>query len=57
MTQEEFRAFKKSLAIPAVKYRQGKIDAEELYGELFVVLGEDTFTETAELLEKAKKVK
>ena len=55
MTQEEFKAFKRSLANPAVKFKQGEISANDLYEALFVVLGKETFDETKQLLEEAKK--
>jgi len=54
MTLEEFKAFKRSLANPAVKYKRGKISADELYESLFVVLGEETFDETEKLLDIAE---
>jgi hypothetical protein len=55
MTLEEFKAFKRSIATPAVEYKRGEISGDKLYKTLFVVLGEETFTETEELLDKADK--
>ena len=55
MTQEEFKSFKRSLASPAVKFKNGNISAEELYESLYVVLGKETFEETEQLLKEAKK--
>ena len=55
MTSEEFKAFKRSIAIPAVEYKRGEISAEKLYKMLFVVLGKETFIETEQLLDEADK--
>jgi len=55
MTLEEFKAFKRSIATPAVEYKRGEISGDKLYKMLFVVLGEETFTETEQLLDKADK--
>jgi hypothetical protein len=53
MTLEEFKAFKRSLATPAIEFKRGEISGEKLYKMLFVVLGEETFIETEQLLDKA----
>ncbi|MCL1865982.1 MAG: hypothetical protein FWF82_01070 [Oscillospiraceae bacterium] len=55
MTLEEFKAFKRSLANPAVKYKRGEISGDQLYKEMFVVLGKDTFDETEHLIDEADK--
>ena len=55
MTLEEFKAFKRSLANPAVKFKRGKITADDLYEALFVVLGKETFDETELLIDEAEK--
>ena len=55
MTGEEFKAFTRGLANPAVKYKRGEISGDELYKSLYVVLGKDTFVETEQLLDEVEK--
>ena len=55
MTKQEFDDFKRGLAKSIVKFKRGKINADELYEDMFVTLGEDTFEETERLMEKANK--
>lgn len=56
MTSDEFKAFKRSLANPVVKYKLGKISADDLCEALYVVLGKETYDETKQLIEEAKKI-
>ncbi|MCL2637746.1 MAG: hypothetical protein FWD48_05180 [Oscillospiraceae bacterium] len=53
MTLEEFKAFKRSLASPVVKFKRGEINGDELYKLIFVVLGKETFIETEQLMDEA----
>jgi hypothetical protein len=53
MTTEEFKAFKRSIATPAVEFKRGEISGEKLYKMLYVVLGKETFIETEQLLDEA----
>ena len=55
MTLEEFKAFKRSIATPAVEFKRGEISGEKLYKMLYVVLGKETFLETEQLLDEADK--
>ena len=55
MTLEEFKAFKRSIATPAVEFKRGEISGEKLYKTLFVILGKETFVEIEQLLDEADK--
>jgi hypothetical protein len=55
MNIKEFEVLKRSIATPIVEFKRGEIDGDKLYQRLFTALGEETFIETEELLDKASK--
>jgi len=57
MTTEEFKTFKRAIALNAIKFERGKISAEELCDSLYVTLGEDIYAETSDMLDKRAREK
>ena len=57
MTSEEFKTFKRSIALSTVKLDNGEIDAEAHITDMYAILGEETFNETEKLLKKRREKK
>lgn len=48
MTLEEFKTFKRSIALSAVKLERGEIDSKAHITDLYVTLGKETFRRNRE---------
>jgi hypothetical protein len=51
MTSEEFKSFKRGIALDAVKFKRGKMDKDEFYKSLVITLGKEIFEETVRILD------
>jgi predicted secreted protein len=54
MTVEEFRSFKRSVAIDAVRLNRGKMSQEDYYETLVATFGKDIFEEVIKVMDEEK---
>jgi len=51
MTAEEFKSFKRGLALDAIKFKRGEMEKDDYYKTLVVTLGREIFEETINILD------
>jgi len=51
MTAEEFKSFKRALALEAVRFKRGEMEKDDYYKTLVVTLGKEVFEETIQILD------
>jgi hypothetical protein len=55
LTLEEFKSYKRGIANSTIKLEEGLITPEQHILDMKVILGDETFVETKEIIRKNKK--